>query len=45
MLSISGKRSSFDSLTVDVPLPPHMRVFEPTENFSKHIHDLHVEIR
>ena len=28
-----------------VPLPPHMRVFEPTENFAKHIHDLHAEIR
>ena len=28
-----------------VPLPPHMRVFELAENFAKHIHDLHVEIR
>ena len=28
-----------------VPLPPHMRVSEPTENFAKHIHDLHAEIR
>ena len=28
-----------------VPLPPHMRIFEPTENFAKHIHDLHAEIR
>ena len=28
-----------------VPLPPHMCVFEPIENFAKHIHDLHVEIR
>ena len=28
-----------------VPLPPPMRVSEPTENFAKHIHDLHVEIR
>ena len=27
------------------PLPPHMRVSEPVENFAKHIHDLHVEIR
>ena len=28
-----------------VPLPPHTRVSEPAENFAKHIHDLHVEIR
>ena len=28
-----------------VPLPPHMRVSEPAENFAKHIHDLHTEIR
>ena len=28
-----------------VPLPLHMRVSEPTENFAKHIHDLHAEIR
>ena len=28
-----------------VPLPPHMRVSEPVENFAKHIHDLHAEIR
>ena len=28
-----------------LPLPPHMRVSEPPENFAKHIHDLHVEIR
>ena len=28
-----------------VPLPPHIRVFEPVENFAKHIHDLHAEIR
>ena len=34
-----------DSLIVDVPLPPHIRVFEPVENFTKHIHDLHAEIR
>ena len=27
------------------PLPPHMRVFEPVENFAKHIHELHAEIR
>ena len=24
-----------------VPLLPHIRVSEPAENFSKHIHDLH----
>ena len=28
-----------------VPLPPHMRVSEPVENFAKHIHHLHAEIR
>ena len=28
-----------------VSLPPHMCVFEPVENFAKHIHDLHIEIR
>ena len=28
-----------------VPLPPHMRVSEPAENFAKHIHDLHAKIR
>ena len=28
-----------------VPLPPHMRVSEPAENFAKHVHDLHDEIR
>ena len=28
-----------------IPLPPHMRVFEPAENFAKHTHDLHAEIR
>ena len=28
-----------------VLLPPHMRVFESAENFAKHIHDFHVEIR
>ena len=32
--------------TIDlVPLPPHMRVSKPTENFAKHIHDLHDEIK
>ena len=28
-----------------VLLPSHMRVSEIAENFAKHIHDLHVEIR
>ena len=28
-----------------VSLPPYMLVSEPAENFAKHIHDLHVEIR
>ena len=28
-----------------VSLPPHMRVSEPVENFAKHIHNLHDEIR
>ena len=28
-----------------VPLPPHIRVSEHAENFTKHIHDLHAEIR
>ena len=28
-----------------VPLPPHMSVYKPIENFAKHIHDLHAEIR
>ena len=45
MFSISGKKFSYDSSIVDVPLPPHMRVSEHVENFAKHIHDLHVEIR
>ena len=39
-----AKEVSFDSLIVDVSLPPHMRVYELGENFAKHIHDLHVEI-
>ena len=28
-----------------VPLLPHMHVSKPAENFAKHIHDLHAEIR
>ena len=44
-LALVEKKVSSDSLIADVPLPPHMRVFEPVENFAKHIHDLHAEIR
>ena len=44
-LALVAKEVSFDSSIAKVPLPPHMRVFEPTENFAKHIHDLHAEIR
>ena len=44
-LALVAKEVSSDSSIVDVPLPPHMRVFEPAENFAKHIHDLHAEIR
>ena len=44
-LTLVEKEVSCDSSIVDVPLPLHMRVFEPAENFAKHIHDLHVEIR
>ena len=28
-----------------VPVPPNTRVSEHVENFTKHIHDLHVEIK
>ena len=44
-LTLVAKEVPSDSSIVDVPLPPHMRVSEPTENFTKHIHDLHAEIR
>ena len=44
-LALVTKEVSSDSLIVDVSLPPHMCVFEPVENFAKHIHDLHTEIR
>ena len=44
-LALVAKEVPSDSSIVDVPLPPHMRVFKPTENFAKHIHDLHAEIR
>ena len=44
-LALVVKEVPFDYLIVDVPLLPHMCVSEPTENFAKHIHDLHAEIR
>ena len=40
-----AKEVSSNPSIVDVPLPPHMCVFEPAKNFAKHIHDLHAEIR
>ena len=40
-----AKEVPSDSSIVNVPLPPHMRVSKPAENFAKHIHDLHAEIR
>ena len=44
-LALVAKEVSFDSSIVDVPLPPHMRVSELVENFGKHIHGLHADIR
>ena len=44
-ITLVEKEVPYDSSIVDVSLPPHMCVFEPAENFAKHIHDLHVEIR
>ena len=44
-LALVEKEVPYDSLIVNVSLPPLMRVFEPAENFAKHIHDLHAEIR
>ena len=44
-LALMAKEVSSDSFIVNIPLPPHMRVFEPAENFAKYIHDLHAEIR
>ena len=44
-LTLVTKEVLSDSSIVDVPLLPHMHVFEPIENFAKHIHDLHAEIR
>ena len=36
-LALVEKEVSSDSSIVDVPLPPHMRVSKPVENFAKHI--------
>ena len=44
-LALVAKEVPSDSSIVGVPLPPHMRVSKPAENFAKHIHDLHDEIR
>ena len=44
-LALVAKEVSSYCSIVDVPLPPHIRVSKPAENFAKHIHDLHVEIR
>ena len=44
-LTLVAKEVPSDFSIVDVSLPPHMRVSEPAENFAKHIHDLHDEIR
>ena len=44
-LALVAKEVTSDSSIVDVFLPPNMHVSEPTENFAKHIHDLHIEIR
>ena len=43
-LALVAKEVPFDYSIVDIPLPPHICVFEPAENFAKHIHDLHAEI-
>ena len=44
-LALVAKEVPSDSSIVDVPLPPHMQVSKPVENFAKHIHDFHAEIR
>ena len=44
-LALVAKEVPSDSSIVDVPLPPHKQVSKPAENFAKHIHDLHAEIR
>ena len=44
-LALVAKEVSSDSSIVDVSLPPHMHVSELAENFAKHIHNLHAEIR
>ena len=33
-LALVAKKVSSDSSIVDVPLPPHMHVSEPVENFA-----------
>ena len=44
-IALVAKEVLSDSSIVDVSLPPHMRMSEPAENFAKHIHDLHADIR
>ena len=44
-LALMAKEVTSYSSLVDIPLPPHIHVSEPAENFAKHIHDLHGEIR
>ena len=44
-LALVAKEVPSDSSIVDISLPPHIHVFEPVENFLKHIHDLHAKIR
>ena len=44
-LVLVAKEVPSDSSIINVSLPPHMRLSEPVENFSKYIHDLHAEIR
>ena len=44
-LALVAKEVSSYSSIVDFSLPPYMHVSEPAENFVKHIHDLHAEIR
>ena len=44
-LALVAKEVSSHSSIVNVSLPPHMHVFEPIENFTKHINGLHAKIR
>ena len=44
-LSLVEKEVPSDSLIVNVSLPPPTCVSKSAENFAKHIHDLHAEIR